>query len=74
MRFYKMDSLFIGNAVVALMSSTPRMNCVTLFRPIPRAQVEKDMSSNDWITLEVRRLSMVELPHLVLSRLLGGMV
>jgi hypothetical protein len=38
LRSYKMDSRFIGKAVVALMSSVPSTNCVTLFNPMPHPE------------------------------------
>jgi hypothetical protein len=36
--FYRMDSRFMGKAVVALMSSVPNTNCVILFKPMPHPE------------------------------------
>jgi hypothetical protein len=38
----RIDSLFISDAVAALMSSVSSTNCVTLFRPMPHP--EQDFS------------------------------
>jgi hypothetical protein len=38
----RIDSLFISDAVAALMPSVPSTNCVTLFRPMPHP--EQDFS------------------------------